>query len=111
MINEERLVELFLNLCRINSPALDEVDIVAWTRRYLEGLGLEVHEDDGGQKIGGKANNLIVWLRGALPKVPRIFLSAHFDTVESTDGLVIEERDGVFTRLPIRFWAQTTKAD
>jgi tripeptide aminopeptidase len=96
MINEERLVELFLNLCRINSPSLGEAEIVAWTRRYLENLGLEVFEDEAGKEIGGNANNLIVWLRGSLQDVPKIFFSAHFDTVEPTVGLVIEERDSVF---------------
>ena len=67
-----------------------------WTKNYLENIGLEVHEDQGGEKIGSNANNLIVWLRGSLPDAPRIFLSAHLDTVEPTSGLKVEERDGVF---------------
>ncbi len=96
MIREERLVRLFLDLCSINAPALQEKEVVAWTKAHLENLGLEVHEDRAGEKIGGNANNLIVWLRGTLPNAPKVFLSAHFDTVEPTDGLVIEERDGVF---------------
>lgn len=96
MVNEQRLVDLFLNLCRINSPALQEREIVDWTKAYLEEIGLEIHEDDAGEKIGGNANNVIAWLRGTLPDVPKVFLSAHFDTVEPTEGLVIEERDGVF---------------
>lgn len=96
MINEERLVKLFLDLCAINSPSLQERDVVAWTKTYLESIGLEVHEDKGGAKIGGNANNLIVWLRGNVSGAPKVFLSAHFDTVEPTPGLVIEERDGVF---------------
>jgi tripeptide aminopeptidase len=95
-INEGRLVELFLNLCKINAPALGEGQIVAWAKAHLQALGLEVREDDAGSKIGGKGNNLIVWLRGNLPDAPKVFLSAHFDTVEPTEGLIIEERDGVF---------------
>ncbi len=96
MINEERLVSLFLDLVRIDAPSLAERECVAWTKQYLIDCGLEVHEDQAGEKIGGSGNNLIVWLRGELPDAPRIFLSAHFDTVEPTAGLVIEERDGVF---------------
>lgn len=96
MINEERLVKLFLDLCRINSPSLQEKDVVAWTKTYLEGLGLDVVEDQAGAEIGGNANNLIATLKGNQPGAPRIFLSAHFDTVEPTEGLVIEEKDGVF---------------
>jgi len=96
VINEQRLVELFLNLCRINSPALNERDVVEWTKKYLEEIGLEISEDNAGERIGGNANNVIAWLRGDLPDAPKVFLSAHFDTVEPTDGLVIEEKDGVF---------------
>ena len=59
-------------------------------------MGLEVHEDNAGELIGGNANNIIAWLRGNKPGAPKIFLSAHFDTVEPTAGLEIEERDGVF---------------
>lgn len=96
MINEERLVQLFKDLCLINAPALQEADSVAFVRKHLEGMGLEVSEDEAGAKIGGNANNLIAWLRGNKPDAPKIFLSAHFDTVEPTAGLVITERDGVF---------------
>jgi tripeptide aminopeptidase len=96
VINEGRLVDLFLKLLAINAPALEERESVAWTKAYLESIGLEVHEDEAGARIGGNANNLIAWLRGTLPEAPKIFLSAHFDTVEPTEGLVVEERDGVF---------------
>ena len=96
MINEERLVKLFLDLCHINSPSLREREVVDWTKQYLLDAGLEVSEDNAGEVIGGNANNLIVWLRGSLPDAPKVFLSAHFDTVEPTEGLIIEEVNGVF---------------
>ena len=70
--------------------------MVAWTTQHLRAAGLEVHEDGAGAKIGGNGNNLIVWLRGTIPAAPRVFLSAHFDTVEPTAGLAYEEQDGVF---------------
>jgi tripeptide aminopeptidase len=96
MIQEDRLVKLFLDLIQIDAPSKKEKECVAWTKAYLEAAGLEVQEDNAGEKIGGNANNLIVWLRGTLPNAPRVFLSAHFDTVEPTADLVVEERDGVF---------------
>jgi len=96
MINEQRLVDLFTKLCLINAPALQEQDSVAYVKEHLIGLGLEVEEDQAGEAIGGKANNLIAILPGNVPNAPRIFLSAHFDTVAPTEGLVIAERDGVF---------------
>lgn len=95
-INEERLISLFKELCHIDAPALEEKESVAHTKKLLESLGLEVTEDSAGQKIGGNANNLIVKLKGNKPGAPKIYLSAHFDTVEPTAGLQIIERDGVF---------------
>ena len=97
MIQEDRLVKLFQDLCLIDAPSLAERESVAYTKRYLEDVvGLEVHEDRAGELIGGNANNLVAWLRGTVAGAPKVFLSAHFDTVEPTAGLVIEERDGVF---------------
>lgn len=97
MINEERLVALFQDLVLINAPALQERAVVEFTRKHLESLGLEVWEDDASAKIGGDANNLIAVLKGNKPGAPKIFLSAHFDTVEPTEGLVIQEHNGTFT--------------
>ncbi|MBI1757522.1 MAG: M20/M25/M40 family metallo-hydrolase [Fimbriimonas ginsengisoli] len=96
MVQEERLVELFKELCFINAPPLGERDSVAFVKDLLAKAGLEVYEDEAGGKIGGNGNNLIAWLRGSLQQAPKVFLSAHFDTVEPTAGLQMEERDGVF---------------
>lgn len=93
-LDEGRLVSLFLDLVNINAPALAEAEAVAYTRRYLEDLGLEVWEDDAGPKIGGNANNLVARLPGNKPGAPGVFLSAHFDTVEPTEGLVVVEEGG-----------------
>lgn len=94
MVNRDRLVGLFRELCLIDAPALGERDVVAYVRKYLEGMGLDVVEDDAGAQIGGNANNIIATLPANAPGLPRIFLSAHFDTVEPTAGLQIVERDG-----------------
>lgn len=99
MINEERLVDLFLKLIQIDAPSLQEATCVKFTKTHLESLGFEVTEDNAGGEIGGNANNLIAWMRGNVPDAPKVFLSAHFDTVEPTAGLIVEERDGVFYSL------------
>ena len=96
MIDEPRLVNLFRDLCMINAPSLGERESVAHVKQYLTDNGLEVIEDTAGSAIGGNGNNLIGWLRGNVADAPKIFLSAHFDTVEPTAGLEIVERDGVF---------------
>ncbi len=97
MINEQRLIALFKELCLIDAPSLKEAQSVRFVRSYLEGLGMEVSEDRAGEKIGGEANNLIARLPATQVGGPRIFLSAHFDTVEPTAGLKIREVDGVFS--------------
>ena len=96
MINEARLVQLFLDLCNINSPSRQEREVVEWMKGFLTQQCLSWVEDNAGEVIGGNANNLIVHVPGNVPGAPRIFFSAHFDTVEPTEGLVIEEVDGVF---------------
>lgn len=96
MINEDRLVDLFKKLCLIDAPALKEKDVADFVKTHLTSLGLEVQEDSASEIIGGNANNIIATLKGSKPGAPRVFLSAHMDTVEPTAGLVIEEREGVF---------------
>lgn len=95
MINEQRLLAFFRELILINSPALQEKDCVARVKQELVAMGLEVTEDDAAAKLGGNGNNLIAWKRGTRPNAPKIFLSAHMDTVEPTPGLQIVEEDGV----------------
>ncbi|MCH8979599.1 MAG: M20/M25/M40 family metallo-hydrolase [Armatimonadetes bacterium] len=95
MINEDRLLKLFKRLCLINAPSLKERESVDCVKQYLMEIGLDVEEDAAGEKIGGKAGNVIATLKGTAPGAPRVFLSAHFDTVEPTEGLVIDEKGGI----------------
>jgi len=95
-IREDRLFQLFCDLCAINSPSLKEGECVRFVRNLLESRGFSVWEDYAAQQIGGNANNLYAKLPANETNISPIFFSAHFDTVEPTDGLVIEERNGVF---------------
>ncbi len=95
MVNEPRLVGLFKDLCMANSPSRQERASVDLVIKVLTDMGLGVSEDDAGQKIGGNAGNVTAWLKGNKEGAPRIFFSAHFDTVEPTEGLQIGEKDGV----------------
>jgi tripeptide aminopeptidase len=95
VINPDRLTDLFKRLCLIDAPALQERNCVDFVKGYLQGIGLEVWEDEAGKEIGGNANNLIAKLKGNKEGAASIFLSAHFDTVEPTAGLEIVEKDGI----------------
>ncbi|HET6644769.1 MAG TPA: M20/M25/M40 family metallo-hydrolase [Fimbriimonadales bacterium] len=95
-MDEQRLFNLFTDLCLFDAPALAERNVVDWTKALLADIGLEVWEDGAAETLGGNANNLIAKLNGSLPGAPSIFLSAHFDTVEPTAGLEIGEENGIF---------------
>lgn len=95
MVNQDRLVGLFKTLCLINAPALEERACVDYVRKYLLELGVVHFEDGAGQLIGGDAGNVVATVPGNKPGAPRIFLSAHFDTVEPTANLTIVEEEGV----------------
>jgi tripeptide aminopeptidase len=95
MINEQRLVELFLDMCRVNTPARHEKPLVDIIQRRLEALGLDCVRDHAHQKTGGDSGNLIATLRGNVTDATPIFFSSHFDTVEPNPNVQIIVEDGV----------------
>lgn len=79
MINKERLIKTFIELCSIDSESGDERRLADYLIGHLKDLGIEVKEDDAGKKTGGNTGNLYFELEGKKPG--RIFFSAHMDTV------------------------------
>lgn len=94
-VDEGRLVALFKVLCLTNAPAKRERPVVDKVKELLTEMGLEVREDDAGEKTGGDSGNVLALLKSTKADAPSVFLSAHFDTVEPTEGLRIIEDDGV----------------
>lgn len=80
MVNCERLISNFINMTKIASPSLKEKDVATYIKNQLISLGLEVFEDNAGEKIGGNSGNIIGILRA--PERKRVLLSAHMDTVQ-----------------------------
>jgi tripeptide aminopeptidase len=80
-------LSLFLELCSIPSPPGDERAVVDRVTAYLRGLGLEVEEDDAGERIGSNAGNLLCRLPGRAEGGTPIFLCAHLDTVPPQGSL------------------------
>ena len=82
MIDEKRLIDLFLELARIKSPSGDEKEIVERIAGILTGLGLEVYIDDSGKKYGSNSGNITAFFKGSSGDGRQpIFLGAHLDTV------------------------------
>lgn len=88
-INEKRLVETFLTLCRFNTPSKAELPVMQHVAAYLRQIGFEVEFDDAGEKVGGNVGNLLAFKKGTVTGAPPIFFSSHLDTVEPTPGLEI----------------------
>ncbi|AOY75497.1 M20/M25/M40 family metallo-hydrolase [Clostridium formicaceticum] len=94
MVNQERLVQEFLELVQIDSHSGKEGEIAKVLRKKLQDLGLEVYIDDANKKVGGETGNLIAKLRGT-GKGETILFSCHMDTVKPGEGVKPLVKDGV----------------
>lgn len=97
MINRQRLLQDFFDLVQIRSSTKNERAIADILAKRLNGMGFEVSEDEVGQKIGGNAGNLFGYLKGSVPGAPRLMLCAHMDTVEPSEGIKPQLKNGVIT--------------
>lgn len=108
MINENRLLHMFLDLAQYDSPSLKEKKVSDHIKTILKANKIQFHEDDAGEKYGGQCGNLICHLPSNLQeydpqraqKVPGIVFSAHMDTVTPCAGkhiIVNKEKDLICT--------------
>lgn len=95
MVNEDRLENLFVEMVKIDSPSGGERQLADYVRDHLEELGLEVEEDDAGEKTGGNAGNILAFLPGT-KKGPTILFTAHLDRVEPGKNIEPVQEDGIF---------------
>ncbi len=93
-INQQRLVDEFLELVKIDSAPKDERLIADALIAKMKALGFTVTEDDAGKKIGGAAGNLIGVLEGQ-KEAPALLFCAHMDRVHPGFGIKPEIKDGV----------------
>ena len=94
MINAERLLNLFLEMVHVNTPARKEKVLVDLIQPRLEALGLQCVRDNANQKTGGDCGNLIATLPANVEGIDSIFFSSHFDTVEPNPNLKVIIKDG-----------------
>jgi tripeptide aminopeptidase len=92
----ERLLDDFVRLCEIESPSRREGAVAQAVRAELEGLGLQVEEDDTARDTGSEAGNLLARLPG--PDGARtVLLCAHLDTVPLSGPIEVTSSNGVLT--------------
>ena len=94
-VNEQRLVSLFTEMCRVNTPARHEKALIDIIQPRLEVMGLACVRDNAHRETGGNSGNRIATLQGNVEGVEPIFFSSHFDTVEPNPNVQIVIEDGV----------------
>ncbi|MDD4666004.1 MAG: M20/M25/M40 family metallo-hydrolase [Clostridia bacterium] len=96
MIKQERLVQEFMEMVKIDSLSKEEGSFAAYLKDKLTELGLEVLVDEqAGRRAGSDTGNLLGRLRATRQGVPVILFAAHMDTVALGKGIQPQLRDGV----------------
>ncbi len=95
MVNEDRLLNEFIELVSVPCPSKDEKAEAEMIMDKLRGLGLEPQMDNANEKTGGTCGNVWAYVRGSVPDAPVLLFEAHMDSVAPTTGTKVVRRDGV----------------
>jgi tripeptide aminopeptidase len=94
MINQERLLNEFLELVQVDSETKHEAEIAKVLKKKFTDLGVDVFEDDTTAETGHGAGNLICTLEGTKEGVDTIYFTSHMDTVVPGKGIKPSVKDG-----------------
>ncbi|MBS4210411.1 M20/M25/M40 family metallo-hydrolase [Bacillus sp. FJAT-50079] len=94
-VNSERLLDLFLELAKLNAPSTKEQPVAEYLKKALPELGFTIEFDQAHKHFNGEVGNLIAWHEGTDPSIPPLFFSTHMDTVLPTGDLKPVIKDGV----------------
>lgn len=94
MVNQERLLNEFLELVQIDSETKFETEIAKVLKQKFSDLGLEVFEDDTTSVTGHGAGNLVCTLPATKEGVDPIYFTCHMDTVTPAKGVKPSIKDG-----------------
>lgn len=100
MVQQERLVQHFMELVKIDSETKHERVICDTLKQQFEALGLHVTEDDTTGTTGHGAGNLIVtWpATEGMHGAKRLFFTSHMDTVQPGNGIKPQLGDDGYIR-------------
>jgi tripeptide aminopeptidase len=94
MVNQERLLNEFLELVQIDSETKFETEIAKVLKQKFLELGLEVFEDDTTAVTGHGAGNLVCTLPATKEGIDPIYFTCHMDTVTPAKGVKPSIKDG-----------------
>lgn len=94
MVNNERVLNEFLELVQVDSETKYETEIAKILKQKFRDLGVEVFEDDTTAQTGHGAGNLYCTLQGTKEGVDPIYFTSHMDTVVPARGVKPSIKDG-----------------
>ncbi|MBP2077785.1 M20/M25/M40 family metallo-hydrolase [Oceanobacillus polygoni] len=97
IVNQERLVEEFIELVKVDSETKFEAKIAEVLKDKFTKLGVEVYEDESKETTGHGAGNLICTLKGNVEGADTIYFTSHMDTVVPGKGVQPSIKDGYIT--------------
>lgn len=96
MINEERLLNEFIDLVSVPCPSNDEKAEADLIVKKLAEIGIKAEIDDAGVKSGSTTGNVWAFIPANIDyKVPALMFEAHMDSVAPTTGTKVIRKDGV----------------
>lgn len=94
-VDEQRLLDLFIELAKIDGPSGKEQKVADYLKSALTDLGFTFEFDEAHKEFGGEVGNLIAYKEGTDVTVPPLFFSTHMDTVLPTKNLKPVIKDGI----------------
>ncbi len=95
MINENRMLNEFIELVSVPCPSKDEKAEAELIMRKLDELGIEDKMDNVNEKTGGNCGNIWAYIKGTVSDAPKLLFEAHMDSVAPTTGTKVVRKDGV----------------
>lgn len=96
MIDQERLVNEFISLVKIDSLSKKEGEIAAHLVERLKDLGLEVVVDEKScAACNSQTGNLIGKLKATKEGIKPVLFAAHMDTVTPGENIKPQNKDGI----------------
>ena len=95
MINENRMLNEFIELVSVPCPSKDEQAEAELIMRKLDELGIEYKMDNVNEKTGGTCGNIWAYVKGTVADAPKLLFEAHMDSVAPTTGTKVVRKDGV----------------
>jgi len=96
-VNQERLINEFIELVQIDSETKHETEIAKVLTEKFTKLGLNVVEDASKEQTGHGAGNLICTLKGNKQNTAPIYFTSHMDTVVPGKEIKPMIKDGYIT--------------